>query len=92
MKLFVGNLPFSATEQDLEELFANHGTVTEVAVITDRATGRSRGFAFVTMSNQSEGQAAIDALEGAQLDGRSISVNEARPKTDRPRGSFSGRR
>jgi cold-inducible RNA-binding protein len=85
MKLFVGNLSFSTTENDLEDLFAQYGTVTEVGLVTDRATGRSRGFAFVTMGNATEAQAAISALDGKDFAGRNIAVNEARPKTDSPR-------
>jgi cold-inducible RNA-binding protein len=85
MKLFVGNLSFSTTENDLEDLFGQYGTVTEVGLVTDRATGRSRGFAFVTMGNATEAQAAISALDGKDFAGRNIAVNEARPKTDSPR-------
>ncbi len=85
MKLFVGNLAFTTTENDLEDLFSEYGTVTEVGLVTDRATGRSRGFAFVTMSNAAEAQAAITALDGKELAGRNVAVNEARPKTDGPR-------
>jgi cold-inducible RNA-binding protein len=82
MKLYVGNLSFSATESDLRELFAPHGTVTDVHLVTDRMSGQSRGFAFVTMGNRNEGQAAISALEGHSVDGRNLTVNEARPKTE----------
>jgi cold-inducible RNA-binding protein len=85
MKLFVGNLAFTTTENDLEDLFSEYGTVTEVGLVTDRATGRSRGFAFVTMGNAAEAQAAITALDGKELAGRNVAVNEARPKTDGPR-------
>jgi cold-inducible RNA-binding protein len=85
MKLFVGNLSFSTTENDLEDLFSQYGTVAEVGLVTDRATGRSRGFAFVTMGNSDEAQAAISALDGKDFGGRNIAVNEARPKTDAPR-------
>jgi RNA recognition motif-containing protein len=94
MKLFVGNLSFSTVESDLRDLFSPHGTVTDVHVVTDRMSGQSRGFAFVTMGNRNEGQAAISALEGHSVDGRSLTVNEARPKTEqRPDRSFSrGRR
>ena len=90
MKLYVGNLSFSTTEHELRDLFAAHGTVTDVHVVTDRMSGQSRGFAFVTMGNRSEGQAAINALEGHSLDGRNLTVNEARPKTEnRSNDSFS---
>lgn len=81
MKLYVGNLSFSTTEESLQNEFSAHGQVEEVAVITDRDTGRPRGFAFVTMSNDGEARAAIESLNGTELDGRTITVNEARPKT-----------
>jgi cold-inducible RNA-binding protein len=93
MKLYVGNLSFSTGENELREFFSSHGTVTDVQLVTDRMNGRSRGFAFVTMGNRHEGQAAINALEGQELDGRNLTVNEARPKTEqRPDHSFSRRR
>jgi RNA recognition motif-containing protein len=82
MKLYVGNLSFSTTEDTLQAEFGAHGQVEEVAVITDRDTGRPRGFAFVTMNNDSEARAAIEALNGTEVDGRTITVNEARPKTE----------
>jgi cold-inducible RNA-binding protein len=82
MKLYVGNLSFSTTEEALQAEFAAHGQVDEVAVITDRDTGRPRGFAFVAMNNDNEARAAIEALNGTELDGRTITVNEARPKSD----------
>lgn len=81
MKLYVGNLSFSTTEETLQNEFGAHGQVDEVAVITDRDTGRPRGFAFVTMANDGEARAAIESLNGTELDGRTITVNEARPKT-----------
>src|SRR5262249_30193479 len=80
MKLYVGNLSFSTTEDALQSEFAAHGQVEEVAVITDRDTGRPRGFAFVTMNNDNEARAAIESLNGTELDGRTITVNEAKPK------------
>jgi RNA recognition motif-containing protein len=92
MKLFVGNLSFATVEDDLRDLFSQYGTVTDVFVATDRVSGRSRGFGFVTMGNEAEGQAAITALEGHALDNRNLTVNEARPKEEgggRPR-SFGG--
>jgi cold-inducible RNA-binding protein len=93
MKLYVGNLSFSTTESALRDLFAAHGTVTDVHIVTDRMSGESRGFAFVTMGNRHEGQAAINALEGHSVGGRNLSVSEARPKNDdRPSGSFQKRR
>jgi len=81
-KLFVGNLDFGATEQSLRSLFEQHGTVESVSLVTDRDTGRSRGFGFVEMSNSHEAEQAIAALNGANLGGRAINVNEARPKTE----------
>src|SRR5262249_7517964 len=82
MKLYVGNLSFSTTEEALQAEFAAFGQVEEVAVISDRDTGRPRGFAFVSMSNDNEARAAIEALNGTDLDGRTITVNEARPKSN----------
>ena len=87
MKLYIGNLPFSATDADLREVFGQHGTVTDSVVMMDRTTGRSRGFGFITMSTPDEGHAAITALSGADLGGRKLTVNEARPMEDRPRGA-----
>ena len=93
MKLYVGNLSFSTGESELRALFTPHGTVTDVYLATDRMSGESRGFAFVTMGNRNEGQAAINALEGQPVDGRNLTVNEARPKTEhRQERSFSSRR
>ena len=89
-KLFVGNLSFNTTENDLHEAFAAHGTVVEANLMMDRMTGRSRGFAFVTMSTAEEAQKAIQALHGASLDNRALTVNVARPKEDRPRGDRPG--
>ena len=85
-KLFVGNLSFNTTENDLQDAFAAHGTVVEANLMTDRESGRPRGFAFVTMGTPEEAQAAITAMNGASLDGRALTVNEARPKADRPPG------
>ena len=82
MKIYVGNLNFQTTEDALAAEFGAHGTVEEVAIITDRDTGRPRGFAFVTMPNDSEAQAAIEALNGLELEGRTLTVNEARPKRE----------
>ena len=79
-KLYVGNLPYSATEQSLREAFATSGTVDSVSLITDRDTGQSKGFAFVEMSTDAEAQAATQAMNGASLDGRQIKVSEAKPK------------
>jgi cold-inducible RNA-binding protein len=80
-KLYVGNLPFEVAENDLQDLFASAGTVETVSVVRDMATGRARGFAFVEMSSDAEAQQAISQLNESQLGGRSIMVNEARPKT-----------
>jgi RNA recognition motif-containing protein len=81
MKLYVGNISFDTSEDTLRNAFAEHGDVEEVAVITDRDTGRPRGFAFVTMPDDNAARSAIDALNGKELDGRSLNVNEARAKT-----------
>ena len=93
-KLYVGNLSFNTTENDLQDAFAAHGTVTSVDLIMDKMSGRSRGFAFVTMGTPEAAKAAIAALHGAQLDGRPLTVNEARPREDRmvggPRRDFGG--
>jgi RNA recognition motif-containing protein len=83
-KLFVGNLSFKTTENDLQEAFAAHGTVVEANLMMDRMSGRSRGFAFVTMSTPEEAQKAIEAMNGATLGERQLTVNIARPKEDRP--------
>lgn len=85
-KLFVGNLSFNTTENDLQDAFAAHGSVTEADLVMDRTTNRPRGFGFVTMSTGEEAQTAITALNGAELDGRSITVNVARPRGERPSG------
>ncbi|MFT3830444.1 MAG: RNA-binding protein [Opitutaceae bacterium] len=91
-KLYVGNVPFSTTSQDLQNLFAQHGNVTGVELISDKFTGRSRGFAFLTMATPEEAQKAIQALNGFSIEGRNLTVNEARPKEDRPprSGGFGG--
>jgi RNA recognition motif-containing protein len=91
MKLYVGNLSFETTENDLQDLFEQHGQVTDVALINDKMTGRSRGFGFVTMAEAVSGTAAIDALNGKQLQGRALTVNEARAREERPR-QFAGSR
>jgi cold-inducible RNA-binding protein len=89
MKLYVGNLSFETTENDLRDLFAEHGTVTDVAIISDRETGRSRGFGFVTMGDATSANAAITALNGKEVSGRALTVNEARAREERPR-QFAG--
>src|SRR3954453_6820350 len=81
-KLYVGNLPYSVGDPELEQLFSPHGTVQSAQVILDRDTGRSKGFGFVEMGSDQEAQAAIQALNGQQIEGRALTVNEARPKTD----------
>lgn len=92
-KLFVGNLSFDITENDLQDAFAAHGTVTEANLMMDRTTGRPRGFGFITMASPEEAKKAMDALNGAMLGGRNLTVNEARPREDRSAGgSRSGGR
>ena len=91
-KLFVGNLSFNTTENDLQDAFAAHGTVVEANLMMDRATGRPRGFAFVTMSTPEEAQKAIAALNGAQLGGRALTVNVAKPREERTGGGGGGGR
>ncbi|HSX41346.1 MAG TPA: RNA-binding protein [Candidatus Saccharimonadales bacterium] len=83
-KLFVGGLPYSVTGDELKEHFAGHGTVASAVVISDRETGRSKGFGFVEYENDEEAKAAIAALDGSEMDGRKITVNEARPMAERP--------
>ena len=95
MKLYVGNLSFETTENDLQDLFEQHGTVNEVQLMMDRMTGKSRGFAFVTMNDSAQASAAMTGLNGQDLNGRALNVNEARPREERPRPngarrSFSG--
>lgn len=89
-KLFVGNLSFNTTENDLQDAFAAHGTVVEANLMMDRMTGRPRGFGFVTMSTPEEAEKAIQALNGAQVDGRALTVNVARPREERPSGGGGG--
>ena len=89
-KLFVGNLSFKTTENDLQDAFAQHGTVVEATLMMDRMTGRPRGFGFVTMGSPEEAQKAIDGLHGKPLDGRNLTVNIARPKEERPAGGGGG--
>jgi RNA recognition motif-containing protein len=90
-KLFVGNLSFNTTENALHDAFAAHGTVVEANLMVDRMSGRPRGFGFVTMGTPEEAQKAIEAMNGASLDGRNLTVNIARPKEDRPPGGGGGR-
>lgn len=94
MNIYVGNLPYSTNEATLEGLFAEFGSVVSVRIITDRETGRSKGFGFIEMSEDTEAQAAIEALNGTEVDGRTLRVNEARPRNEggrgRGRGGFGG--
>jgi RNA recognition motif-containing protein len=90
--LYVGNLPHSTTEAELRNLFEAHGPVEKITLVTDRDTGQSRGFGFVEMANASEADKAIAALNGTALGGRTLTINEAKPKTDRPRGGGGGQR
>ena len=90
-KLFVGNVSFDVTENDLQDAFAAHGTVVEANLMMDRMTGKPRGFGFITMSTPEEAQKAIDSLNGTELDGRALTVNIARPREERP-GGGGGRR
>ena len=89
-KLFVGNLSFNTTENQLQDMFAAHGTVTEVDLIMDKFSGRPRGFAFVVMETKEAAEAAIKAVNGVEIDGRALTVNEARPREDRPPRSGGG--
>jgi cold-inducible RNA-binding protein len=89
-KLFVGNLSFNTTENDLQDAFAAHGTVVEANLMTDRMTGRARGFGFVTMSTEEEAKKAVEALNGSSLDGRNLTVNVARPREERAGGGSRG--
>jgi RNA recognition motif-containing protein len=91
-KLYVGNLPFSVTEDDLRDLFSEHGDVSSVALITDRETGRPRGFGFVEFANDSDAEAAVEALNGAEVKGRALVVNEARERESRGGGGGGGGR
>ena len=91
MKLYVGNLAFETTENDLQDLFEQHGTVNEVQLMMDRMTGKSRVFAFVTMNDAEQAKAAMSATNGKELHGRALNVNEARPREERPRSNSSRR-
>ncbi len=89
-KLYIGNLPFATTAQELQDLFSQAGGVASVDLIFDKFTGRSRGFAFVEMSSPEDAQKAIERFHGYDMGGRNLTVNEARPKEERPRGNFGG--
>jgi len=91
-KLYVGNLSYNTNSSDLEQLFAQHGAVQSAEIIADRDTGRSKGFGFVQMGSDEEAQAAIAALNGQEVDGRALTVNEAKPREDRPRTGGGGGR
>ena len=91
MKMYVGNLSFETTENDLQDLFEQHGTVSEVHLMMDRFTGKSRGFAFVTMNDGAQANSAMSALNGRELNGRTLTVNEARPREERSRSHGAGR-
>lgn len=91
-KLYVGNLSYSVNDEALKELFAAAGTVASATIITDKMSGRSKGFGFVEMSSDAEAQSAIEMFNGKEFEGRNLTVNEARPKEDRPRGGFGGGR
>lgn len=88
MNLYVGNMAYGMTEQDLEQVFAEFGNVVSVKIITDRETGRAKGFGFVEMSSDAEGKAAISNLDGKEVSGRNLRVNEAKPREERPRRQF----
>jgi RNA recognition motif-containing protein len=88
MKLYVGNLPFETTSEDLTQLFASSGTVESATVITDRSTGHSKGFGFVQMASKQEGEIAIRAINGREVNGRMLDVNEARPREERSDSSY----
>ena len=89
-KLYVGNLSYDVDSSELEQLFSQYGTVQSAEIISDRDSGRSKGFGFVQMASDEEAQAAIDALNGQQHNGRALTVNEAKPREDRPRGGGGG--
>jgi cold-inducible RNA-binding protein len=90
MRLYVGNLAFNTTENDLQDNFERYGTVADVKIMMDQGSGRSRGFGFVTMGSSAEGQAAITGLDGQDMDGRNLTVNEARPREERGGGGGGG--
>ncbi len=90
INIYVGNLPFSTTDTELEDLFSQFGSISRAAVITDRETGRSRGFGFVEMENEEEGKKAIEEMNEADFGGRQLTVNEARPRAPRPSGGGGG--
>ena len=91
MNIYVGNMPYSMTDEEVKELFGAHGTVDAVRIVMDRDSGRPKGFAFVEMNNAAEAKAAIEAINGSEVGGRSLVVNEARPREDRPRNNVNRR-
>ena len=91
IRLYVGNLPYSITKARLEEVFSPFGTILDCAVVSDKFSGRSKGFGFVEFESEDAGRQAIEKLNGTDLDGRNVVVNEARPKEDRPAGGFNRR-
>ena len=91
MNIYVGNMPYSMTDAEVKELFGASGTVDAVRIVMDRDSGRPKGFAFVEMSNAGEAKAAIEAINGSEVGGRALVVNEARPREDRPRNNFNRR-
>ncbi len=91
MNIYVGNLPYTLTEDDLRNAFGSYGAISSVAIITDKMTGRAKGFGFVEMPNREEAERAIKQLNGTELNGRNITVNEARPRTERPARGGGGR-
>ncbi len=92
MKIYVGNLSYDATENDVQEAFSQYGEVASVKIVTDRETGRPRGFGFVEMTNDEQAKAAIEGMNLQRIAGRAVTVNEARPQRERPRGGGGGRR
>lgn len=91
MQIYVGNMSYGTTEESLTTLFSQYGEVSSVKIITDRDTGRAKGFAFVAMDDDSSAQKAIDELNGKEIDGRTLRINEAKPKEERPRREFNNR-
>lgn len=91
MQIYVGNMSYGTTEESLTTLFSQYGEVSSVKIITDRDTGRAKGFAFVAMNDDSAAQKAIDELNGKEVDGRTLRINEAKPKEERPRREFNNR-
>ncbi len=89
MKMYVGNLPFSAGREEIEQIFSDYGPIEDIHVVTDRETNRPRGFAFVTIADEAKANEAINKLNGSEVEGRKIVINEARPREERPR-SYSG--